>query len=275
MEYQKIYEEVLLSTGLYKPIKVTDENVDALQNLLESSCNFRMDCYCPNCEKDVILSFGKKGRSINQTSTLLFSFHLNGFVDITVQCQRNLKHLFHFSFYIYDTEDGTYIMKCGQYPSVADLERHKIKKYQKVLQSDYRDFSKAIGLFSHGAGAGSYVYLRRIFENLINEAHTNASKENSNFNEEDFSRSRMNDKIKILGTDYLPKLLVENRSLYGIMSQSIHELSEDKCIELFPNVQFAIELILDEKIRKIEQDAKLAEAAKFIQNTASNLKNNS
>ena len=59
------------------------------------------------------------------------------------------------------------IIKVGQYPSVADMTIPEIKKYRKVLGSEYRDYAKAIGLFANGIGIGSFVYLRRIIENLI------------------------------------------------------------------------------------------------------------
>ena len=48
-----------------------------------------------------------------------------------------------------------------------DLIIPEIAKYKAVLGTQYREFSKAIGLFAHGIGIGSFVYLRRIIENLV------------------------------------------------------------------------------------------------------------
>lgn len=61
------------------------------------------------------------------------------------------------------------IIKIGQFPSVADLVILEIVKYKSVLSKQYREFSKAVGLFVHGIGIGSFVYLRRIIENLVYE----------------------------------------------------------------------------------------------------------
>lgn len=49
------------------------------------------------------------------------------------------------------------------------------------------------------------------------------------------------------------------------MSKGIHELSEEECLEMFPIVRSGIELILDEKIEKIEKDKKVAEASRSIE----------
>ncbi|KKL23256.1 hypothetical protein LCGC14_2427220 [marine sediment metagenome] len=37
--------------------------------------------------------------------------------------------------------------------------------------------------------------------------------------------------------DYLPEFLVENRSLYAILSKGIHALSEDECLQYFETVK--------------------------------------
>jgi hypothetical protein len=153
-------------------------------------------------------------------------------------------------------------MKIGQFPSVADFQIPLAQKYRKILgESQYKEFTKGIGLAAHGVGIGSFVYLRRIFENLIEEAHIKA-KEEKHFSEENYISSRMDEKISLL-KDYLPSFLVENKKIYAILSTGIHELSEEMCLKYFTPVKIGIEQILDEKIEKAEkvQKAKLARAA--------------
>ena len=42
-------------------------------------------------------------------------------------------------------------------------------KYRSVLKGEnWNELYKAIGLAAHGEGIGSFVYLRRVFERLIN-----------------------------------------------------------------------------------------------------------
>ena len=149
-------------------------------------------------------------------------------------------------------------MKIGQLPSLADLQFSEIgKKYDKVLpEEDLKNLKKAIGLVAHGAGAGSFVYLRRIFENLIFETY----KDNTpalGITEADFKTQRMEDKVEVL-KKFLPSQLVEMKSIYSILGKGVHELSEEECLRYFAPLKLSIELILDQKIEnkeKLERDA--------------------
>ena len=157
----------------------------------------------------------------------------------------------------------TSIQKVGQYPSVADLYSAKIKRYRKVLSpEDYRELNRAVGLAAHGVGIGAFVYLRRIFERLIEEAHQTASLDTI-WDEERFLRSRVPEKITLLAS-YLPGFLVENKTLYGIISKGLHELSEEECIQYFSVIRLGIELILEERIAMKEKNEKIAQAKKDI-----------
>ena len=133
-----------------------------------------------------------------------------------------------------------------------------------------KEFSKAIGLVSHGVGIGSFVYLRRIFEHLIEEAHQEAIK-NESWNEENYNKSRMDEKIVLL-KDYLPDFLVKNSFIYSILSKGIHQLSEAECLKHFDAVRLGIELILDEKLERLNREAKIREAEKSISEIYSKLK---
>ena len=157
----------------------------------------------------------------------------------------------------------TWVEKVGQYPSVASLYSAEIKRYRKVLApEDYNDLRRAVGLSAHGIGIGAFVYLRRIFERLIEEAHQTA-RQASAWDEERFQQSRMPEKIGLLAL-YLPSFLVENKSLYGILSKGLHELSEDECLQYFSIVQHGIELILEERITTKEKNEKIAQTKKDI-----------
>ena len=149
------------------------------------------------------------------------------------------------------------IMKVGQYPSIADIHIGQIKDYQSVLsKEDLKEFTRAIGLAANGVGIGSFVYLRRIFENLINEAYKRAL---SNGDAEEEAFVRMDEKIGAL-KDYLPKALVEIKQIYGILSKGIHELSEKECLKYFDAMRIGIEIILDDKQEQKKREEKQAKA---------------
>ncbi|MDA2113029.1 hypothetical protein PDN20_28735 [Bacillus cereus] len=262
---------LLLQLGLYDPVPFDETYAVELQRTFYFWESIQFDCYCTECKKESTFKASHiKGflAALNPTPFEAME-HLNKHllpIDLIFKCQRDNSHIYSFMFQIKESK----ITKIGQFPSIANLELHSIDKYRKILKNDYRDFSKAIGLYSHGIGAGSFVYLRRIFENLIEECKREALLE-SLFDVENFRQSKMDEKIKML-EDFLPSFLVENRKLYSILSKGIHELTEQECLELFPNVKLAIELILDEKIHQLEQKNKIQSARNFIAATVEKLK---
>jgi hypothetical protein len=107
-------------------------------------------------------------------------------------------------------------------------------------------------LYAHDVGIGSYVYLRRVFEHLLNQAHKAASVE-TGWDEVAFIKADMPNKIKMLG-NHLPEFLVQNANIYGILSKGLHELTEEECRKYFPTVNASIKLILDDEIVRIEKE---------------------
>lgn len=145
--------------------------------------------------------------------------------------------------------DDEYITKVWQYPSLADINSAEIrKKYSKVVSNDdLTNLTKAIWLFSHWIWAGSFVYLRRIFEKLIFETYI-LNKEKIWLEEQEFKLKKMIDKVDIL-KNFLPEHLVKMSTLYRILSSGVHNLSEQECLTYFKSIKLSIELILKQKIK--------------------------
>lgn len=256
----------------YHPTEVTLENLDTLKIILDDSNSFQFDCHCIYCDKETtfrkdnyyakMVAPGNPGmqhfRFIEDNELNLLSFYDKYITPKTInfRCSRNGEHKYFFTFIV----DEKQLIKIGQYPSIADIESNSIKVYRKILKSDYQYFSKAIGLYANGIGIGSYVYLRRIFENLISEARDEAAKDD-NLDIKSFDQAKMKDKIKLLGNHYLPEFIVDNSLVYSILSKGIHELTEDDCKKIFPTLQVSIELILDDKIELARKKDKRKQAA--------------
>jgi hypothetical protein len=171
------------------------------------------------------------------------------------ECPREYTHKVCFAFLM---QNGTFT-KIGQYPSLADLNEYEVRQYKKALGNEkYVEFTKAIGLTSHGIGIGAFVYLRRIFEALVEEAYTKASVE-EDWDEDAYTDTRMVEKVQLL-RDYLPEFLVKNRKIYSILSLGIHELNEQDCLKHFDVLRASIELILDQKIEEMKRAEKKARA---------------
>ena len=158
------------------------------------------------------------------------------------------------------------ISKIGQHPSLADMSLPEIKKYQSVLDAEkLKEFTRAIGLEAHGVGVGSFVYLRRIFETLIWQAHDAILEKDpaKTTTLKDFKKLKMEDKIEAVKAE-LPAFLIKNKTLYTILSKGIHELLEDECLTYFGTVRTGIELILDEKLLSKQKEDKIKAAEKEI-----------
>jgi hypothetical protein len=168
-------------------------------------------------------------------------------------------------------ESDELIAKVGQFPSLADMQYAELgRKYDKLLgSSDLALFKKAIGLAAHSAGAGAFVYLRRIFEKLIRETY-DAHQTELNVTSEEFTSMRMADKVKAL-KQYLPTELVAMKPLYSILSSGVHELTEKQCLTYFPALKLSIELILDQKIEKAHAQKRKKEVLAQVQNISQEL----
>jgi hypothetical protein len=171
-----------------------------------------------------------------------------GCLTFEIQCAIKSEIISRYFQFYYEADKGR-ITKIGQYPSSADLALPKLKKYRKLLGNEkYKELTKAAGLKAHGVGAGSFVYLRRIFEHLVIKAEGEANIDYSNAN----PKLRMDERVKAL-KGYLPDFMINNAALYGIMSKGVHELSEDTCLSYFDLIYDSIAATLDEKLEKIEK----------------------
>lgn len=256
-------QEFLLSVPLYK---IYELETDSLARLLYDLGreHLTVDSHCIEC-----------GRSstFKRTIPYFHNAHLSpkgSYYEVTLLCTRESEHRMKF----YVRVDKNSVVKVGQYPSVADLVQTGVKKYRKVLGDRYTEFARAIGLAAHGVGVGSFVYLRRIFEDLITKAYESANKDADwqRNNAAGFVEKRMNEKIQML-RDHLPPFLVQNRDMYGILSKGVHDLTEQECLEYFPVVQKGIELILDDEIERLERKAKTADTQKAIDAIRSKIAN--
>lgn len=221
-----------------------------------------LDCHCMGCGRHSVFNrtevpgYADRSHFRNYVFTLWFA------------CSRDPQHKLSF---VFRAHEGL-LQKIGQFPSLADLSTPDLQKYRPVLGDErYRELARGIGLATHGVGAGAFVYLRRIFESLIEDARTVAAI-SADWDQANFDRSRMDEKIAIL-KPFLPPFLVENRSLYGILSVGVHTLPEADCLAAFPVVRLGIELILDDQLEKHEREQKIRHAKNSIAALGGALKN--
>lgn len=238
--------EFCLTLPLYAERRLQHASEELYQFISDKS---HLDCFCLDCQRSsTFLSVPVK------MPVEVWEFKIDSRIfSREFFCTRVFEHKAYFHFQTKKIENETItgksqylIAKIGQSPSMADLAESEILQYRKVLgKADFNELSKAIGLASHGIGIGSFVYLRRIFERLVEQAHEVAKKAD-NWSEEEYNRSRMAERILQL-KDQLPPFLVDQRSTYGILSQGVHALDEETCLKHFPIVRAGIELMLEQK----------------------------
>lgn len=276
MTEKQVIEQFFFEGSLYK--KITDiEIIKILEKFLSGSIYYGSQKDVEgfnsinNCESTFKLIYGIGSYfscDLNSTPRICYSnqrVNETSIHEIILKCKR-YNNLFHFFIHLEKDETGNTISiaKVGQYPSIADLHIKQIHRYDKVLNKDkMKELTKAIGLAANGIGIGSFVYLRRIFEHLVFEAFQIAKKEKLEFDEDKFNTSKMDGKIKSL-KGYLPTFLVENHSIYGILSKGIHELGEEDCRNYFTILRESIELILDEKLEQLQKDKKKKEISSAL-----------
>jgi len=259
-------KEFLENWGLYSPCEIGIEDLEELE-LLDNE-TIRISTYCVNCEVPRVFTTIPRSEELSKAHSI--PVRSNVFESPEEIRRRHYKQALmnlesrHLRFIcafdnghnfevLIKTITGSpdLIMKTGQYPSVADIEKPDIKKYSAILPEEYlKEYRRALGLFADGIGIGSFVYLRRIFEKLVINAFGVAkeagklTEDEFNFVDKEMHQRRMDGKIRIL-KGYLPDIIIENAGIYSVLSVGIHELSEEDCLKYFPVVDSGIQIMLD------------------------------
>ena len=219
-----------------------------------------VDAYCQECGRLSTFHFSVPYRNPDEAPP---APPLNGVITKTGNCGRGGTASYNgcggiFSASLFRSHEV--LMKVGQFPSKKICDFGLLDPvFNRELEPRLRDeLGAAVGLNAHGIGIGSYVYLRRLVEVLIEEAHKDARKL-PGWNdevEEQFCKSRVVDRIKLLA-QVLPSRLVGGADLYSILSKGLHELSESECKENYGLVFKAIEMMLRRRA-DIREQAELA-----------------
>lgn len=300
------FADFLQKAGLYESVEINETNITELCELIGGKV--RISEYCVECKEHRVFGmrpiefpFEADGKKIQLRSLAdeLSSYQsVQGMSSLSIPYAKNEKPIWqwtnihaksatrimvfpficamdnnHHIDYIVRTNQNT-MVKIGQYPSVADLQFPELNEFRKEIdEPSRRELRRAIGLYAQGIGVGSYVYLRRIFERILEIARQKADADKS-IDLSNYASMRVSDRIKLL-KDYLPDLINSSPVIYGIVSKGIHELSEDDCLKYFPILQDSIFMILRQwaQKRKEQETARRLEAS--ISAISAELGNNS
>lgn len=205
-----VFANFLQTAGLYEFMKIDEDNIEELILLLDGKV--RISAYCKECKEERVFTmkpyiyiqdkdnkcYSKKLSEevwrIQQLYILKNTPTVGGHIEeqntvwkwkesqieevsrilvFQFVCSMNEEH--HLDYIVLTTDN--YMMKIGQYSSVADMTFPELDAYKHVIsKEDRKELGTAIGLFASGVGAGSYVYLRRILERLVYQAKETATR---------------------------------------------------------------------------------------------------
>lgn len=301
------FADFLINAGLYDSMEIKEENISELIALL--SGQVKLNCFCTECgemrifstnpimyywkdEDRGIIQEGDLAAEVKCLQEMIYGSDAEYRNQLEAEGDRewewknwqideiariivfkyicSLDEAHHLDFIV--LADNKTFKKIGQYPSFADLSFPELKQYQKVISKvDIKELRRAIGLYAQGIGVGSYVYLRRVLERLIEVAKNNAVGDNV-IKQEEYDGKKVIERIKLL-KDYLPDMLVSNSVIYGIISKGIHELSEEDCLSYFPIVRECIFMILEQweqQRKKVMAEKRVSSALGKIASRLSN-----
>lgn len=237
-----LYAEYQLSEDLNSVRQLTGR----VRTLLQTNAKATVDGYCARCARDS--TFTVEGFSVTDTEYEKIKSRY-GFERFNITCARQSAHKITFFVLLNQLK----IQKVGQLPSLADIAIDETRqKYKTVLKGDnWSEFYKAIGLAAHGEGIGSFVYLRRVFERLI-QSRFEAFKDAEGWNVEEFNKLRMDERVGFL-KNHLPPYLVEIKRIYSIFSRGIHELDNETCLEFFEVGKRSIMIVLEDDLKHSQE----------------------
>lgn len=171
------------------------------------------------------------------------------------------------------TVSRSFIQKVGQTPSLFDFQKTVLGSLSTGLSKEQaNDFVRAIQTHSHGYHVASCVYLRRVFESMLDSAKDQHMEEHELSNWNEYELAKTSQKIQLL-KQYLPKFLVEHPHLYTLLSLGVHELSEEQCSEEFENLKTAIDIIVKEQISISDDNKRKAEISTLLSKSINQRKN--
>lgn len=157
-------------------------------------------------------------------------------------------------------KDNNKITKIAQYPSEYDtgskeyLDKLKAVCGTKEAREMVKFINKSLIMESNGLGIPALVYMRRAFERLIAISEDKNKLENTG--------TTMAERIK--NNPLLPIQIKENTRLYNIISEGIHNETEEECMELFKVIKVGFTILLRKTYEHVQEQKELEELSKLV-----------
>jgi len=248
--------DFFLSIPLYEHVEINENNTELYSRLTVGGDIF--DSYCPLCKKDSVFEIPQwvdSTRIISSSGTAKRLQHITerskhaSFCSQVAVCTRNNEHKIEIVwkgqifFHIHDKPRIGYFLKIGSWPTLGDLAGGRLNEFSKVIgAAELGDLKRGLYLSAHGLGIASYVYLRRVFENLL----VKEARKDETIAYDEWETLHTSEKIAAL-KESLPEFLVQNKNIYAMLSLGIHKLEEEQCLAHFDILFESICLILEQR----------------------------
>jgi hypothetical protein len=240
----QLINELLLQRGLYQGVDITTDVGAIVEEILREASNIAFDAYCIGCKRET--TFRVQSQQVATRSVGgRFSASVNPpkLIGVRAVCQRDWRAYT----YIFAITDKR-LTKIGQTPSMADIAHGELRGIDRALEDvDRQELGKALGLFSHDTALGAFVYLRRVFERMVDRAYQRQAAAGENI--ADSRTMRMNERIAALKNE-LPDAVVRNSGVFSVLSVGLHDLTEEQCAAHFPVVKAVLFQMLEQEEHK-------------------------
>lgn len=227
--------------------------------------NQAINMYYPKLEDAIISydtseysSFGNNHTTMNmyENNSRFFIFKKFG----CPTCNEKLTMIF-----LYEKNSITKIYQSFISDIIRDEDIQRFKKMKLLSENDLKELDKSNQCKKLGMNVASFVYMRRIFENMLQRIYEEHKTEISLKDpSKEFTDLYVKDKVKLL-KPYLPILLNESSTsdkylkLYKLLSEGIHKLNEDVCEGLYNIIKELLVMILEKEIERKKNEKNLIE----------------
>ena len=198
---------------------------EKIENLINQACLFQKYFSCPTCRKAYHVSFALEYDEI---------------------------------------KNKLFLVKTGQYPSIFLLNTEVNKALDKVLdklniRDDYYNAEKSR---LNGDNVAAFLYLRRVLEKYV-MIKFQESEKSIGVCMDDFAKKKTSEKIDLL-KEHISNSLVQNKKVYSLLSEGVHELLEKTCYERFPIMKSVVDVILQEEMLHKEEEKTLKQMQEVL-----------
>ena len=214
---------------------------------------------------DKVIDYSKSEYSTFSTESKINIYEGNSkfFIFKNFQCPTCDERLI--MIFLYENDCMTKIYQSFVSDIIQDSDIQQFKKMKLLNEHDLVELNNANKCKKQGMNIASFVYMRRIFENMLQRIYEEHKTEIILKDpSKKFTDFFVKEKVQLL-KPYLPMLMSEEATsdkyikLYKLLSEGIHKLNEDVCEGLYNIIKELLLMILEKEIQEKKNNKNLVE----------------